>query len=142
MTERMNLNQRLISWRRFLHMHPETAGKEKNTAAYLAKELSQMGLAIKENIFGYGMVAELNGKETGKCIALRADMDALPVMEKTNLAYKSLTDGAMHACGHDAHMAVILGTAAELVKNPPPGKVKFIFQPSEEKPPGGGKILD
>ena len=68
-------------------------------------------------------------------------MDALPVMEKTDLAYKSITQGVMHACGHDAHMTVLLGTAAELVNNPPPGKVKFIFQPSEEKPPGGAKYL-
>lgn len=134
-------NQRLISWRRWFHMHPETAGKEKNTAAFLAQELSQMGLSVKENIFGYGLVAELIGKEEGKCIALRADMDALPIAEQTNLEYKSLIPGAMHACGHDAHMAVLLGTAAQLAQDPPLGKVKFIFQPSEEKPPGGGKYL-
>jgi len=122
-------------------MHPETSGKESKTAAYLAKELSRMGLVVKENIFGFGLMAELDGKEPGKCIALRADMDALPVMEQTNLAYQSLNDGVMHACGHDAHMAILLGTVAELVKDPPPGKVKFIFQPSEEKQPGGAKYL-
>jgi len=133
--------KRLITWRRWLHMHPETAGKEGNTAAFLAEELSRMGLKVQQNIFGFGLVAELNGKDSGKCIALRADMDALPVMEKTDLAYKSITQGVMHACGHDAHMTVLLGTAAELVNNPPPGKVKFIFQPSEEKPPGGAKYL-
>ncbi|MEL7565365.1 MAG: amidohydrolase [Dehalobacterium sp.] len=134
-------NQRLISWRRWFHMHPETAGKEKDTAAYLTKELSRLGLTVKENIFGYGIVAELNGTEEGKCIALRADMDALPIEEQTDLDFKSLTPGVMHACGHDAHMAVLLGTAARLVQDPPPGRVKFIFQPSEEKPPGGAKYL-
>lgn len=133
--------KRLVSWRRQLHMHPETAGKERDTAAYLKKELSSLGLTVKENIFGYGLVAELSGKEGGKCIALRADMDGLPIEEQTNLEFKSLTPGVMHACGHDAHMAVLLGTAAQLVQNPPPGHVKFIFQPSEEKPPGGAKYL-
>lgn len=133
--------KRLVSWRRQLHMYPETAGKEKDTAAYLSKELSCLGLTVKENIFGYGLVAELTGKEMGKCIAIRADMDALPIEEETNLEFKSLTPGVMHACGHDAHMAVLLGTAAELAQNPPPGTVKFIFQPSEEKPPGGAKYL-
>lgn len=134
-------NQSLISWRRWFHMHPETSGNESKTAAYLADELSNMGLVVKENIFGYGLTAQLDGKEPGKCIALRADMDALPVMEESNLPYKSLHDGVMHACGHDAHMAILLGTAAELIKDPPPGKVKFIFQPSEEKQPGGAKYL-
>ena len=133
--------QRIVEWRRWLHMHPETAGQEKETAKFLARELSRMGLQIKENIYGYGFTAELDGKKPGKCVALRADMDALPVMEQTGLAYKSLTDGVMHACGHDVHMAVLLGTAAELVKDPPPGKVRFIFQPSEEKPPGGARYL-
>ncbi|HWR57078.1 MAG TPA: amidohydrolase, partial [Negativicutes bacterium] len=136
-----NMEQRLISWRRWLHTHPETAGKEKDTAAFLARELRQMGLPVKENIFGYGLVAELTGREPGKCIALRADMDALPVLEQTGLAYQSLNEGTMHACGHDAHMAVLLATAAELAQDPPPGRVKFIFQPSEEKPPGGAKYL-
>jgi len=134
-------NQRLTSWRRWLHMHPETAGKEKETAAYLTRELSRLGLIVRENIFGCGMVAELNGNEEGKCIALRADMDALPIKEQTDLEFKSLSPGVMHACGHDAHMAILLGTAAQLVKDPPPGRVKFIFQPSEEKPPGGAKFL-
>lgn len=134
-------SQMITSWRRWLHMHPETAGKEKNTASYLAEELSKMGLPVRENIFGYGLMAELTGKEDGKCIALRADMDALPVTEQTNLEYKSLTPGVMHACGHDAHMAMLLATAAELAQDPPPGRVKFIFQPREEKPPGGGKYM-
>ncbi|MCR6544470.1 M20 metallopeptidase family protein [Dehalobacterium formicoaceticum] len=131
----------LISWRRWFHLHPETTGQEKDTAAFLAQELAALGLAVRENVFGYGLVAELKGKRAGKCLALRADMDALPVKEETGLDFQSRFPGVMHACGHDAHMAILLGTAAQLAADPPPEQVKFILQPSEEKPPGGAKFM-
>jgi amidohydrolase len=132
---------RLVSWRRWLHSHPETTGQEKNTATFLARELAALGLRVQENVFGYGLVAELKGRREGKCLALRADMDALPITEETDLDFKSIYSGTMHACGHDAHMAILLETAAQLVADPPPGGVKFILQPSEEKPPGGAKYM-
>lgn len=133
--------EKLVSWRRHLHMNPELSGEEKETSAYLAQQLRLMGLKVIEGVAGYGLVAELEGDLSKKCVALRADMDALPVTEQNDCAYKSCRQGAMHACGHDAHMAIVLGVAAALVQNPPGGTVKFIFQPSEEKPPGGAKSL-
>ncbi|ATW25063.1 M20 metallopeptidase family protein [Candidatus Formimonas warabiya] len=138
----MNIDrEKLVFWRRWFHMHPETAGQEKNTAAFIARELSEMGFTVHENIAGYGLMAELNGTGGEKCVALRADMDALPIEEQNRHDYLSMNPGAMHACGHDAHMAVLLGVASLLVQEPPAGTVKFIFQPSEEKPPGGAQFL-
>jgi len=123
-------------------MNPELSGSEKETAGFVAEELRKMGLTVKEKIAGYGLVAELTGTAAAApCVALRADMDALPILEQNNFSYRSLNEGKMHACGHDAHMAMVLGAADILAKNPPRGTVKFIFQPSEEKPPGGAKKM-
>ncbi|MCL1874151.1 MAG: amidohydrolase [Clostridiales bacterium] len=131
----------LVKWRRILHMHPEIAGKERETAAYVAKKLRQMGLKVEENIAGFGLMAVLPGDPQKNCVALRADMDALPIDEINNTVYKSQRPGWMHACGHDAHMAMVLGAARTLTQNPPGGALKFIFQPSEEKPPGGAREM-
>jgi amidohydrolase len=131
----------LVEWRRLLHMRPEISGKEKDTANYVAQILADMGLTIKKNIAGYGVLATLKGDPQKKCVALRADMDALPIEEKNSCTYRSQRPGWMHACGHDAHMAMVLGAAKMISENPPGGTVKFIFQPREEKPPGGARDM-
>jgi amidohydrolase len=139
-----NLNidkQKLISWRRFFHMHPEISGRERETAAFIAERLQEMGMEVEQDIAGFGVVGILKGDPTKKCVAIRADMDALPITEENNVIYKSQHPGWMHACGHDAHMAMVLGAAEIIVANPPGGTVKFIFQPREEKPPGGAKDM-
>ncbi|MCL1975315.1 MAG: M20/M25/M40 family metallo-hydrolase, partial [Firmicutes bacterium] len=131
----------LVEWRRLLHMRPEISGKEKDTANYVAQILADMGLIIQKNIAGYGVLATLEGDPHKKCVALRADMDALPIEEKNTCIYRSQRPGWMHACGHDAHMAMVLGAAKMISENPPGGTVKFIFQPREEKPPGGARDM-
>lgn len=131
----------LVKWRRLFHMHPEISGKEKDTAGLVAHMLTEMGFEVRKNIAGYGVLATLAGDANKKCVALRADMDALPIMEMNNCIYRSQRPGWMHACGHDAHMAIVLGAAKMLKENPPGGTVKFIFQPREEKPPGGARDM-
>ena len=131
----------LIKWRRLLHMHPEISGNERDTANYVADILEEMGLDVKRSIAGYGVLATLAGDPQKKCVALRADMDALPIEEKNTCIYRSQRPGWMHACGHDAHMAMVLGAAKMLKENPPGGTIKFIFQPREEKPPGGARDM-
>ena len=119
---------------RWLHQHPELSGEEKETAAYIAAALRKMGLEPTENVGGYGVTAVIEGKGEGKCVGLRADFDALPIQEATGLPYASLNPGVMHACGHDAHAAMLLGAAYVLLemKDEFSGKVKLLFQPSEE----------
>ena len=131
----------LIQWRRHLHMHPEISGAEKETSAYLAQELKAMGLKVKTNIAGYGLLATLEGNPEKKCVAMRADIDALPIEEGNAVDYCSVNRGCMHACGHDAHMTMALGVAKVMVQNPPGGTLKFVFQPREEKPPGGARDM-
>jgi amidohydrolase len=126
----------IINTRRALHKHPEPAFKENWTHDFIKKELKALGLKVK-TLNKTGLIADIGkGK---KRIALRADMDALPIEEENSLPYKSQNEGYMHACGHDIHMAMLLGAAKLLSeeKNPPP--VRLIFQPSEEKIPGGAK---
>ena len=101
--------QQLIAWRRNFHQHPEISGQEKETAAFVADCLRRMGLEVQENIAGYGLVGILRGDPQKKCVAIRADMDALPIEEANDCEYKSCYPGKMHACGHDAHMAMVLG---------------------------------
>lgn len=125
---------------RWLHTHPELSGQEKKTAAYIASVLRDMGLEPMEGIGGYGVVALIHGKAPGRCVALRADMDALPITEATDLPYKSQNLGVMHACGHDAHVAMLLGVAMVLneLNDAFTGCVKLIFQPSEENSADSG----
>ncbi len=120
---------------------PEVSGQEIHTSTYIAQCLQEMGIRIKKNIAGYGVLGILEGDPDKKCVAVRADMDALPIQENNRSAYQSLNQGVMHACGHDAHMAMVLGAAQLLSTNRPQGTVKFIFQPREEKPPGGAKDM-
>lgn len=137
------LDGTLLHWRRHLHAHPELSGHEANTATYVAAALRGMGLEPRERVGGmYGLTVDL-GPAGRPCVALRADMDALPIQEQTGLPYASRTPGVMHACGHDAHTAMLLGAArllserrGELAR-----PVRLIFQPAEEQPPGGAKPM-
>ena len=124
----------------WLHQHPELSGEEKESAAYIASVLREIGLEPKENVGGYGVTAVIEGKGEGKCVGLRADFDALPIQENTGLPYASQTPGVMHACGHDAHAAMLLGAAYVLneMKDEFNGKVKLLFQPSEENSADSG----
>ena len=126
--------------RYYMHTHPELSHYEKNTAAYIAETLKKMGLSPKENIGGYGVTAVIEGKGEGKCVGLRADFDALPITECTGVPFASENPGVMHACGHDAHAAMLLGAAYVLneIRDEFAGKVKLVFQPSEEDAAGSG----
>lgn len=141
------IQSELTQWRRYLHQHPELGNREFKTSAYIVEQLKDMGLEIKTGIAKTGVVAILKGGKPGPVIALRADMDALPVKERVNIPYAS-TDSSMygntkvavmHACGHDAHVAMLIGTAKVLsgMKKDIAGTIKFIFQPAEEGAPEG-----
>jgi len=129
----------IVKFRRHFHQHPELSGQEVQTAAFIASVLNKWNIPYQTGVGGHGIVAIINGNNPGKCVALRADMDALPVQEKTNLDFCSKDPDVMHACGHDAHIASLLGSAYILNNMKPEfsGSVKLIFQPSEETFPGG-----
>ena len=124
----------------WLHQHPEPSGKEKETSAYIAKTLREMGLEPTEHVGGYGVTAVIEGKGEGKCVGLRDDFDALEVVEDNDLPFHSLTPGMAHACGHDSHTAMLLGAAYVLneMRDQFSGKVKLLFQPSEENAADSG----
>lgn len=129
---------------RYLHSHPELSFQEKATAEYLKQVLEAEQIPFRYGIGGYGIVARIEGKKAGRpLIGLRADMDALPIQEETGLPYSSITPGVMHACGHDAHMSCLLGAARILnrMKEELKGTVWLIFQPGEEKHPGGASLM-
>ncbi|NNC95329.1 MAG: amidohydrolase [Chitinophagales bacterium] len=137
-------HQEIVDIRRYLHAHPELSFKEKNTAEYITRCLDKIGVQYKSGIGGYGITGTIKGKDPDSLVvALRADFDALPITELNNIEYRSQNDGVMHACGHDAHTASLLGTLRILnqLKNEFSGTVKFIFQPAEEKFPGGAKLM-
>ena len=130
----------VVGARRHLHQHPELSFHERETAAFVAAELRACGLEPTEGVGGgWGVVATLEGGRPGPTLALRAELDALPIDEPAELSFHSRTAGVMHACGHDAHTAMLLGTARALasVRDQVPGRVRFLFQPAEELPPGG-----
>jgi amidohydrolase len=130
--------------RRHLHQNPELSYQEKETSAFIEAELRQMGYEPQTGIGGYGIKAVLQGgRGPGRTIALRADIDALPIQEQTGLPFASRRDGVMHACGHDVHTAVLLGAARALKELQPElaGQVVLIFQPSEESAPGGASLM-
>jgi amidohydrolase len=134
----------IVKHRRHLHAHPELSFKEFNTARYIADVLRNMGLEPEEGIAGTGVVALIRGKNPDKkCTALRADIDALPITEENEVSYKSTNQGIMHACGHDVHSSSLLGVAYILneIKDQFEGTVKLIFQPGEEKAPGGASKM-
>jgi amidohydrolase len=131
----------IVAIRRFLHQNPELSKQEKQTSNFICQELDKLsGVEYTRNIAGYGICGFVNGKsDNGNLIALRADIDALPVCEATNLPFKSKNDGVMHACGHDVHIAALLGALRIIsqMRDCFNGRVMFIFQPSEEEYPGG-----
>ncbi|RYD98222.1 MAG: amidohydrolase [Sphingobacteriales bacterium] len=141
------MEQQCITWRRDLHANPELGNRETRTARLVAEHLRQLGLEVKEAVAHTGVVAILRGGKPGATIGLRADMDALPVTERTPVSFASKVKaqyngqevGVMHACGHDSHVAMLLAVADILapLKKDLPGNVKFIFQPSEEGAPAG-----
>ena len=141
------VTEKMVAWRRDLHEHPELGNREFRTAALIAEHLRSLGLEVQTQVAHTGVVGVLKGGLPGPVVALRADMDALPVTEMVDLPfaskatteYNGRTVGVMHACGHDNHMAVLMGTAEVLagMRDRLPGTVKFIFQPAEEGAPAG-----
>ena len=150
------LNDQVIAWRRDLHANPELGNREFRTGKLVADHLRKLGFdEVKEKVAYTGVVGVLKGAKPGPCVALRADMDGLPVIEETDVPFKSLVRttwngaeaGVMHACGHDTHVAILMGVAEMLsqMREDIHGSVKFIFQPAEEMPPigeeGGAKLM-
>lgn len=149
------IEQEVIEWRHHFHQNPELSNREFKTAEKIAKHLKSLGMDVQTGVGKTGVVGILKGNQAGKVIALRADIDGLPVTERNDLAYKSEVvttfldkeTGVMHACGHDTHTAILMGVAEVLSKNKNliNGTVKFIFQPAEEGPPpgeeGGAKLM-
>ena len=133
------INEKVVHIRRDLHMHPELSGHEEHTKYLVKGILEASGYDIKESDRHYGLVADLRVDENAKTVAIRADMDALPIEEQTQKPYASREKGIMHACGHDSHTAIALGTAIAMAQHKAalPGNVRFIFQPSEESKEGG-----
>lgn len=140
----IDYHKEIVAMRRHLHMYPELSFKEHNTCTYVEEQLKQIGINNSKRIAGTGIVALVEGKNpTKKTIALRGDMDALPIQETNDVEYKSQNAGIMHACGHDVHTSSLLGAAKILttLKNEFEGTVKLIFQPGEEKLPGGASLM-
>lgn len=137
-------HQEVIGHRRHIHMNPELSYQEVETGKYIAAQLANMNIEHEHGVADNGVVALIKGKNPDKkVIALRADIDALPILEANDVPYKSKKDGIMHACGHDVHTSSLLGTAKILdsVKEDFEGTIKLIFQPAEEKMPGGASIM-
>ncbi len=128
-----------IAWRRHLHAHPELSFQEHETAAFVRRRLEALGGLELQSPTPTSVVARLRGGRPGRTLALRADMDALPISEESGVAFTSQSEGVMHACGHDGHTAMLLGTARLLtaMRDDLPGEVRFVFQHAEETPPGG-----
>ena len=145
--EYKGIEPKVIDWRRDFHQNPELSNREFNTAEKIASHLKSLGIEVQTGVAKTGVVGILKGNKNGKVIALRADIDALPVTERNDLPFKSTVTseflgqevGVMHACGHDTHTAILMGVAEILSKNRDKikGAVKFIFQPAEEGPPPG-----
>jgi amidohydrolase len=145
--EANKIESKCIAWRRDIHLHPELGNREFRTSKLVAAHLRLLGLEVQENVAKTGVIGILKGSKSGPCIGLRADMDALPIVEKNQLPFASKEKanyngqevGVMHACGHDTHVAILLSVAEILagMKNELKGTIKFIFQPAEEGPPEG-----
>ncbi len=134
----------VVSYRRHLHKNPELSFKEFNTQKFVEEKLKEFGITNVKRMANTGVVAIVEGKNpTKKTVALRADMDALPITETNKVEYKSCNEGVMHACGHDVHTSSLLGVARIIheLRNEMEGSVKFIFQPGEEKLPGGASMM-
>ena len=136
------LFDRMVRLRRDLHRRPELSLREELTAQRIAIELDELGVLYRVGVGGHGIVAELPGGSSGPTIALRADIDALPIFEETELPFASAVDGVMHACGHDGHTAILVGAAGLLIEQPAPGPTRLLFQPAEERGPGASAMIE
>jgi amidohydrolase len=137
------LTPEVVAWRHHIHANPELGFQEIETARFVADKLRSFGLEVQEGIGGTGVVGTLRAGSGKRAIGLRAELDALPVIERTGLPYASKKDGVMHACGHDGHSAMLLGAAKLLSENPDfDGTVHFIFQPAEENEGGSMKMIE
>lgn len=138
------LQSKLVQWRRHFHQYPELGFKEKATAAFIAQTLTEIGIPHQTGIAKTGIVATITSPHPGPVLAIRADMDALPIQEENEVPYCSRHDGIMHACGHDGHTAIALGTADYLWRHREAfrGTVKIIFQPAEESPGGAKPMIE
>ena len=150
-----DIESQVIDWRHYFHENPELSNREFNTADKIAAHLKSLGMEVQTGVAKTGVVGLLKGNDPGKVVALRADIDGLPVTERNDLSYKSnvvdtflgTKTGVMHACGHDTHIAILMGVAEVLSKHKDKikGSIKFIFQPAEEGPPpgeeGGAKLM-
>jgi amidohydrolase len=134
----MSVDDQVIEWRRHLHRHPEPSFQEHETARFIAETLDSFGGLTIERPTPTSVHARLG---RGRVVALRADIDALPIAEESGVEFASERPGVMHACGHDGHTAMLLGAAKQLAADPPPGEVRFIFQHAEEIAPGGAKEM-
>ncbi|NDJ18907.1 M20 family metallopeptidase [Myxacorys almedinensis] len=138
-----SLQPQVVLWRRSLHQHPELGFREEMTARFIAQKLQEWGIPHQTEVAQTGVVATLEGNRPGRVLAIRADMDALPIHEENDVPYKSQHDGKMHACGHDGHVAIALGTAFYLAQHRDfAGTVKLIFQPAEEGPGGAKPMIE
>lgn len=140
------LKAKVLGYREYLHANPELSYQEYETMEYVSKVLTNLGISHNKGVGDTGVVAIIRGdhhSESDDCIGLRADLDALPIQEENDIACKSKVDGVMHACGHDVHTSVLLGTAEILqaIKNELPHPVKLVFQPGEEQNPGGATLM-
>ncbi|MGK7946531.1 MAG: M20 family metallopeptidase, partial [Microcystaceae cyanobacterium] len=139
-----SLQPQLVAWRRNFHQYPELGFQETLTAQYISQTLEKLGIPHQTAIAKTGIVATLKSNHPGPVLAIRADMDALPIFEENEVSYRSQHDGKMHACGHDGHTAIALGVAQYLAKYPNNfrGTVKIIFQPAEESPGGAKPMIE
>ena len=137
------IHEEIIAIRRHLHANPELSFQEKETSLFIKEVLKKYGISFSEGWVDYGIVAWVEGSASGPSRAFRGDMDALPIQEMNEVPYKSKNDGVMHACGHDVHTSSLLGAAiiVQKLKSYLEGKVYFIFQPGEEKLPGGAQLM-
>lgn len=135
--------EQVVGWRRHMHRYPELSYQERETSAFAAKLLREWGWNVRTDVGGHGIVADLSGSGAGRTVALRADMDALPIQDAKTVEYASQVPGVMHACGHDGHTAALLGTAKLLseARESLNGNVRLLFQPAEEMPPGGAGAM-
>ncbi|SEB44071.1 M20 family metallopeptidase [Paenibacillus sp. GP183] len=142
-TELDEIFEEMVGWRRYLHQHPELSFQEERTAAFIADHLTSWGIEVRTNVGGHGLVGYLKGNHPGPVVALRADIDALPIQDEKLCEYTSKKAGVMHACGHDAHTSTLLGIAKIAGKHRDTinGSLVFLFQHAEEISPGGAKSM-
>lgn len=138
--------EKVKGYREFMHKYPELSYQEMNTMNFVSEKLTELGIPHQTQVGGTGVVGIIKGEhhaENQQCIGLRADLDALPIHEENEVAYRSTVDGVMHACGHDVHTSILLGVAEILneIKDSLPNPIKLIFQPGEEQNPGGATLM-